>query len=66
MGGGRDLFLIVVFFETRLDDAATEVKRMRHYGCTQYTAGLIEAEVVLVERTKSQRRRQLNLPSAFD
>jgi len=35
----------VVFAEARLNDSTTEVETMRHYGCTEDSAGLIETVV---------------------
>ena len=35
----------VVFAEARLNDSATEVEAVRHYGCTKDSAGLIETVV---------------------
>jgi hypothetical protein len=35
----------VVFAEARMNDSTTEVETVRHYGCTEDSAGLIETVV---------------------
>jgi len=35
----------IVFAEARLNDSATEVETVRHYGCTKDSASLIETVV---------------------
>jgi hypothetical protein len=35
----------VVFAEARLNDSATKVETVRHYGCTEDSASLIETVV---------------------